>query len=113
MTQLYPYEILVIFDPRPTDEDIAALLTRLQENLKGLGAEVGKVLHVGTGMARLMVVTFDTCAGPRAYAGLASSYYELITEDFERLTDPEWSLRLAQDRPTAPEWASSILAESP
>jgi small subunit ribosomal protein S6 len=41
--RLYPYEILVIFDPRPTDEDIAALLTRLGESLKGLGGEVGKV----------------------------------------------------------------------
>src|SRR5262249_34539372 len=39
---LYPYEILVIFDPRPTDEDVAALLVKLQENLKTLGAEVGK-----------------------------------------------------------------------
>ncbi|MET0849875.1 MAG: 30S ribosomal protein S6 [Candidatus Rokuibacteriota bacterium] len=43
MKRLYPYEILVIFDPRPTDEDIAALLTRLGESLKGLGGEVGKV----------------------------------------------------------------------
>jgi len=39
---LYPYEILIIFDPRPTDEDVAALLTKLQENLKSLGGEVGK-----------------------------------------------------------------------
>jgi small subunit ribosomal protein S6 len=34
--------MLVIFDPRPTDEEVAALLVRLQENLKSLGAEVGK-----------------------------------------------------------------------
>jgi small subunit ribosomal protein S6 len=47
VTQLYPYEILVIFDPRPTDEEVAALLTRLQDNLKGLGAEVGKVENWG------------------------------------------------------------------
>lgn len=39
---LYPYEILVIFDPRPTEEEIATLLVRLQENLKALGAVVGK-----------------------------------------------------------------------
>jgi small subunit ribosomal protein S6 len=45
--RLYPYEILVIFDPRPTDEDIAALLTRLGESLKGLGGEVGKVENWG------------------------------------------------------------------
>jgi small subunit ribosomal protein S6 len=39
---VYPYEILVIFDPRPTDEEIAALLVKLQDNLTGLGAAVGK-----------------------------------------------------------------------
>jgi small subunit ribosomal protein S6 len=43
VNSLYPYEILVIIDPRPTDEEVAALLTKLGENLKGLGAEVGKV----------------------------------------------------------------------
>ena len=42
MNGLYPYEILVIFDPRPTDEEVAALLVKLQDNLKGLGAEVSK-----------------------------------------------------------------------
>jgi small subunit ribosomal protein S6 len=44
---LYPYEILVIFDPRPTDEDIAALLLKLQENLKALGADVKKAENWG------------------------------------------------------------------
>jgi small subunit ribosomal protein S6 len=39
---LYPYEILVIFDPRPTDEEVAALLTKLQDNLKALGGDVAK-----------------------------------------------------------------------
>lgn len=42
MSALYPYEILVIFDPRPTDEDVTALLTKLQENLKALGGDVTK-----------------------------------------------------------------------
>ena len=42
VSALYPYEILVIFDPRLTDEEVAALLIKLQENLKTLGAEVGK-----------------------------------------------------------------------
>ena len=39
---LYPYEVLLIFDPRPTEEDIAALLIKLQETLKSLGGEVTK-----------------------------------------------------------------------
>ncbi len=47
MSVLYPYEILVIFDPRPSDEEVVALLTRLQENLKSLGAEVGKAENWG------------------------------------------------------------------
>jgi small subunit ribosomal protein S6 len=40
---LYPYETLVIMDPRITEEEAAALLGRLQETFKGLGAQVGKV----------------------------------------------------------------------
>jgi small subunit ribosomal protein S6 len=40
---LYPYEILIIFDPRPTEDEVNALLSRLQETLKTLGARVGKV----------------------------------------------------------------------
>ncbi len=54
------------------------------------GTPVGKVLHAGTGLARMMVVTVETCEGPRAYVGVASSYYETVTENYERLTDPQW-----------------------
>jgi hypothetical protein len=60
------------------------------------GAMVGRVLHVGTGTPRLMVVVAEGCSGPRAYAGLASSYREKVTEKFDRLTDERW----------APEWHS-------
>ena len=42
-----PYEILVIVDPRPTDEEVAQLLTRLQDNLKELGGEVTRVDNWG------------------------------------------------------------------
>jgi len=37
----------VIVDPRPTDEDVTALLTQLGEQLKTLGAEVTKVDNWG------------------------------------------------------------------
>jgi hypothetical protein len=71
------------------------------------GNVVGKVLHVGTGAARLMVVIAEGCSGPRAYAGLASSYHEVTTDDFERLTDEAWS-------PTAytapdPPWLADVV----
>jgi small subunit ribosomal protein S6 len=39
---LRPYEILVIIDSRPTDEEVAALLTQIGEQLTSLGAEVIK-----------------------------------------------------------------------
>jgi len=47
VSALYPYEILVIFDPRPSDDEVATLLTRLQDNLKTLGADVGKAENWG------------------------------------------------------------------
>ncbi|MEO5768857.1 MAG: DUF3160 domain-containing protein, partial [Polyangia bacterium] len=57
------------------------------------GNDVGRVLHVGTGYARMMVVTANTCTGPRAYVGLASSYFEEITERYKRLDDLTWTAR--------------------
>jgi small subunit ribosomal protein S6 len=42
VNRLYPYEILLIIDPRLTEEEIPPLLGRLTETLKGLGAEPGK-----------------------------------------------------------------------
>jgi Protein of unknown function (DUF3160) len=59
------------------------------------------VLHVGTGNARLMVVTRETCAGPRAYAGMVFSYYEDQNPGFERLDDEAWQLRLSASVPPA------------
>ena len=47
MNALRPYEILVIVDPRPTDEEVAALLTQLGEQLTSLGAMVGKMENWG------------------------------------------------------------------
>jgi hypothetical protein len=35
------------------------------------------------GQPRLMVVTANTCGGPRAYVGLAFSYGELITNGWQ------------------------------
>jgi hypothetical protein len=71
------------------------------------GAPVGRVLHVGTGDARLMVVVADTCSGPRAYVGLASSYHEHITSHFERLDDQAWAT-MVRDEPDVP-WAADLV----
>jgi small subunit ribosomal protein S6 len=37
----------VLIDPRPTDEEVAALLQQLGEQVKGLGAEVTKIDNWG------------------------------------------------------------------
>ena len=47
VSALRPYEILVIVDPRPTDEEVALLLTQLGEQAKSLGIEVAKVDNWG------------------------------------------------------------------
>jgi hypothetical protein len=65
------------------------------------------VLHVGTGLPRLMVVTANSCEGPRAYAGVVSSYHEVVVPSLERLTDTEWAKR-AKDA-EVPAWFKSVL----
>jgi small subunit ribosomal protein S6 len=45
--RLRPYEILVILDPRPTDEETTALLTQLGEQVAALGAEVARTDNWG------------------------------------------------------------------
>ena len=47
MSALRPYEILVIVDPKPTDEEVATLLTQVGEQAKSLGIEVDKVDNWG------------------------------------------------------------------
>ena len=78
--QLYPYEILLIFDPRPTDEDVAALLTRLGENLKGLGAEVGKM--ESWGKRRLTYEIRKQREG--TYAVIEAAAEPAVVKEFER-----------------------------
>ncbi len=76
------------------------------------GSLVGRVLHVGTGMARLMVLTAKTCQGVRSYAGLVSSYHELITDKFERLDDPTWAAKFGTaSRPADVPWMKDLIRQ--
>ncbi|WP_437668879.1 DUF3160 domain-containing protein [Sorangium sp. So ce131] len=68
------------------------------------------VLHVGTGSPRLMVVTVESCQGPRAYAGVVSAYHEVLEEGLVRLTDEEWKTRVYGDLPAVP-WLAPLLSE--
>ena len=47
VSALRPYELLVIVDPKPTDEEVATLLTQIGEQAKSLGIEVDKVDNWG------------------------------------------------------------------
>ena len=74
------------------------------------GNVVGRVLHVGASDPRLMIVTANTsCSGPSAYAGLAFSYHELITENFQRLTDMDWKTMIATTPPADVPWLAPVL----
>jgi small subunit ribosomal protein S6 len=80
VSALYPYEILVIFDPRLTDEDIAALLGKLQENLKSLGADVRKA--ESWGKRRLAYEIRKQREG--AYAVIECAAVPTAIKEFER-----------------------------
>ncbi|MDI1436060.1 DUF3160 domain-containing protein [Polyangium sorediatum] len=75
-----------------------------------VGNPVGRVLHVGTGLPRLMVVTADPCGTPRAFVGLASSYFEKITSNFERMTDEEWAQGLQGATPADVPWMTDLVS---
>jgi hypothetical protein len=54
------------------------------------------VLHVATGLPRLMVLTVNTCQGPRAYAGVTFAYHEVVADGLKRFTDAEWATMAAK-----------------
>jgi Protein of unknown function (DUF3160) len=73
------------------------------------GAPVGRVLHVGTGYARLMVMTVEACDGPHAYVGLGSSYHEQTTQNYLRLDDTAWAAQVQARTPANVPWLSDLL----
>jgi hypothetical protein len=92
-------------DSHPTIADVHTAPTDEQGN------DVGWVLHVATGYARMMVVTANTCDGPKAYVGLASSYFEDLTTGLKRLDDTTWSSMLTTAMgPSDVPWMSDLIA---
>ena len=91
-------------DSHPTIADVHTAPT------DEFGNDVGWVLHVGTGYARMMVVTANTCDGPKAYVGLASSYFEDLTTGLKRLDDPTWSSTLTSSPPADVPWMTDLIA---
>lgn len=74
-----------------------------------VGNVVGRVLNVATGMPRAAIFTFETCSGPRAYVGLVSSYFERITENFDRPTDAEWAVTVQTGTPQDPAFLGDLV----
>ncbi len=73
-------------------------------------AREASVLHVGTGLPRLMVMTVESCMGPRAYAGMVSSFQQHKEAGLNRLTDEEWKTQVFDDLPEVP-WLEPILSK--
>jgi len=101
----YPRLFFAAFDATDFHPTIADVHTAPTDEV---GNSVGNVLHVGTGYARLMVVTANTCDGPRAFVGLASSYFERVTENLQRLDDPTWSGMVGTGAADVP-WLGGVL----
>jgi uncharacterized protein DUF3160 len=99
----------VLGDPTKFDPTIADVHTQPTDAARN---PVGRVLHVGTGNSRLMIITTNSCTGPRAYAGLVFSYYEKITENFDRLTDERWATEVKARTPVDVAWMSDLRALS-
>lgn len=98
------------YDPYTADESSPVVADVFTQRGDANGQEVGRVLHVGSGFPRYMVLTVDGCSGAQAYVGLASSYHELITEGYQRLNDPQWWSRLSSGpKPPPVPWLRDLL----
>jgi len=56
-----------------------------------------------------MDVTVDTCSGPRVYAGLVSSYFEKVTENYERMDSERWATELYERVPEDVAWMRDLV----
>jgi hypothetical protein len=68
------------------------------------------VLHVGTSRPRAMVVSVDTCVGPRAYAGVVFTFNQQLESGFTRLDDERWSGRVSDGLSRDEPWLEPVLA---
>jgi hypothetical protein len=80
------------------------------------GNVVGKVLHVGVGQINLGVFLAESPTfnyQPMCFVGPVMSYYEKITENFDRLTDERWTeLVETENLPARPDWVNIYLADN-
>jgi len=79
------------------------------------GNKVGHVLHTGVGKVNLGIFLSDAPTDgyrPMAYVGPVFSYYEKVTENFQRLNDEQWAEMVGNDDvPPRPDWVNVYLAD--
>ncbi len=79
------------------------------------GHKVGRVLHVGTAafdMGFFIAPSPSNNFEPMVFVGPVMSYYELITDRFNRLTDFDWCRIVIDDKlPERPDWVNVYLAD--
>ncbi|MCE5251171.1 DUF3160 domain-containing protein [bacterium] len=100
-------------DALKNDLTIADVHTQPTDEFGGI---VGRVLHVGTGKVNLGVFIAESPSNgfiPTAFVGPVMSYYETITDQFDRLTDERWIKMIATgSQPDRPDWVNSYCADS-
>ncbi|NOZ60257.1 MAG: DUF3160 domain-containing protein [Calditrichaeota bacterium] len=79
------------------------------------GNIVGRILHVGVGQVNMGVFLADSPSNdfrPTCFVGPVMSYYEKITENFNRLTDDDWAEMVNNDQtPERPDWVNLYLTD--
>jgi len=70
------------------------------------GDPVGRVLHVGTGFPRTMVVSVNA---ERTFVGLVYDYAEVTTDRFQRLSDSEWTETISNKNPDDVVWMRDVV----
>jgi hypothetical protein len=93
-------------DPYESDLLVADIHTQPSDQFGDL---VGKVLHMGTGDVRLMVMTAESCTGPRAYVGPVYATHQITTQNFERLDDRAWNELFWRQRPDELPWMVDLV----
>lgn len=77
------------------------------------GAGAPRVLHAGVGAVDELWVVVPRGRGQLLTRGGVFSYYELVTEPGERLTDRSWVRRLRDQPPPRPAWARPVGSARP
>lgn len=75
------------------------------------GEMVGWVLHAGTGNVEMVIVNAELSDGQWiTFIGPVYKYHELVTTNFQRLTDEEWKEMYSQSQPPRPPFVNLYLA---